>query len=496
MSITTKETLYISDIAITSRKLDGYINATQLCKAGNRLFNTYFRRKKTKEFLEEFSEETQICGGSLIKYNGAHGSERATWVHPQIAINIAQWVSPSFDIKVSRWVYELMLFGDVKLGQERSNKELETKLKESNNMIEILNEKLSTMSIEYKKLKKTHRGLLKHKSVHYFKKGKCFYIISNTQENSQRVKIGISTDINTRLRTHRTAIPYIKLHYLVFLNEYDLLEKIMKSHYSSNLDPNNHEFISGVEIDVIKNKTQECIKLINANNTEILEDELQKYNVDTNTDEVNDIVMEDDMNKKLDEVAFYEETNVSDETKILKEDIIEKEQYIKRCAGKSHETEDDKMLDSSNFHKNRATKDGFSSYCKECATKSRCKNKEYLEKKELEYDRKLFKYCPGKTHSCAKDRIVSLDNFHNNNSAKDGKSAYCKECTGVIKYGEKRKKRIIIYASPPDDIDNDTNKWCQICEKVLERKNFHNSLTSKDGLQNGCKICRANKRHK
>lgn len=55
-------------------------------------------------------------------------------------------------------------------------------------------------------------------------------------------------------------------------------------------------------------------------------------------------------------------------------------QRRKRCAGKFHETDDDSMLDSSKFHKNRATKDGFVTYCKECSTKSRCKNKEYLEK--------------------------------------------------------------------------------------------------------------------
>ena len=53
-----------------------------------------------------------------------------------------------------------------------------------------------------------------------------------------------------------------------------------------------------------------------------------------------------------------------------------------------------------------------------------------------------------------------------------------------------------VYPKPPDDINNDTHKWCQICEKVLERANFHNSLTTKDGLQSGCKKCRANKRQK
>ena len=38
-----------------------------------------------------------------------------------------------------------MLFGNVTLGKERSNEELEEKLKDVNKMIETLNEKLSIM---------------------------------------------------------------------------------------------------------------------------------------------------------------------------------------------------------------------------------------------------------------------------------------------------------------------------------------------------------------
>jgi hypothetical protein len=105
MSITTKETLYISDIAITSRKLNGYINATQLCQAGNRLFNTYFRGKRTKDFLRVLSEKTHIGVGSFIKFEQKNSRDKMTWVHPQVAINIAQWISPEFDVAVSGWVY-------------------------------------------------------------------------------------------------------------------------------------------------------------------------------------------------------------------------------------------------------------------------------------------------------------------------------------------------------------------------------------------------------
>lgn len=160
-------------ITITSRKLDGYVNATQLCQAGKRLFSTYFRRKRTKDFFNELSLQAQICTSTFVKFEQKTSRNKVTWVHPQVAINIAQWISPKFDLMVSRWIYELMLFGNVTLGKERSNEELEEKLKDANKMIETLNEKLSTMNIEYKKLRKCHRGVLKRKSVHYFKKGKC-----------------------------------------------------------------------------------------------------------------------------------------------------------------------------------------------------------------------------------------------------------------------------------------------------------------------------------
>ena len=47
--------------------------------------------------------------------NPGGNGERHTWVHPQVAINIAQWISPQFDVKVSAWIYELMTTGEVKL---------------------------------------------------------------------------------------------------------------------------------------------------------------------------------------------------------------------------------------------------------------------------------------------------------------------------------------------------------------------------------------------
>jgi hypothetical protein len=47
---------------------------------------------------------------------------RGTWVHPKVAINIAQWISPKFSVQVSEWIYQLLTTGSVKL--ERPIKKL------------------------------------------------------------------------------------------------------------------------------------------------------------------------------------------------------------------------------------------------------------------------------------------------------------------------------------------------------------------------------------
>lgn len=39
---------------------------------------------------------------------GGNPQLQGTWVHPQVAINLAQWASPKFAVLVSKWVFEWM----------------------------------------------------------------------------------------------------------------------------------------------------------------------------------------------------------------------------------------------------------------------------------------------------------------------------------------------------------------------------------------------------
>lgn len=94
---------------IYQRPADGYINATAICHAAGKQWNDYARLKATQEFAKELFSETGIPVSELIQsVRGGHPELQGTWVHPHIAMNLAQWCSPRFAVKVSQWVHDWM----------------------------------------------------------------------------------------------------------------------------------------------------------------------------------------------------------------------------------------------------------------------------------------------------------------------------------------------------------------------------------------------------
>jgi prophage antirepressor-like protein len=93
---------------------DGYVNATQLCKAGNKKFNDWNRLDATQQLVNELVLITGIPVCEIIESIKGHGS----WVHPKLAPHLAMWLSPSFALKVSDVINELLLTGDVKFSKE------------------------------------------------------------------------------------------------------------------------------------------------------------------------------------------------------------------------------------------------------------------------------------------------------------------------------------------------------------------------------------------
>lgn len=94
---------------IKQRANDGYINATAICKASNKLLSDYRDLISTKDFLTELFYDTRIPISELLQsIKEGSSALQETWVHPQVAINLAQWASPKFAVLVSNWVFEWM----------------------------------------------------------------------------------------------------------------------------------------------------------------------------------------------------------------------------------------------------------------------------------------------------------------------------------------------------------------------------------------------------
>jgi hypothetical protein len=94
---------------IHQRVRDGYINATAMCKAAGRPWSRYWETAQAQEFAKELSADIGIPISLLIQsVKGGDSSLQGTWVHPQVAIHLAQWLSAKFAVVVSKWVVDWM----------------------------------------------------------------------------------------------------------------------------------------------------------------------------------------------------------------------------------------------------------------------------------------------------------------------------------------------------------------------------------------------------
>lgn len=97
----------IARFPIGQRVTDGYINATVLCQACGKLLGNYLQIGATKDFMASLSKSIGIPIDLLVQKNmTGPNNQRGTWVHPYVAVNLAQWCSSDFAVLVSRWVIE------------------------------------------------------------------------------------------------------------------------------------------------------------------------------------------------------------------------------------------------------------------------------------------------------------------------------------------------------------------------------------------------------
>ena len=83
-----------------------------MCKALKKQWHDFYRLDSTNSFIEALSTETGIPVSVLVETKrGGIQDKQGTWVHPQVAIHLAQWLSPQFAVKVSQWVFDWVSSG-------------------------------------------------------------------------------------------------------------------------------------------------------------------------------------------------------------------------------------------------------------------------------------------------------------------------------------------------------------------------------------------------
>jgi hypothetical protein len=98
----------VQNSIVEQRASDGYINATAMCKAAGKLFGHYRENDTTSAFLEALAADIGIPIFNLIQVLRGENVAQGTWVHPQVAIHLAQWLSPKFAVTVTKWVFDWM----------------------------------------------------------------------------------------------------------------------------------------------------------------------------------------------------------------------------------------------------------------------------------------------------------------------------------------------------------------------------------------------------
>jgi len=183
---------------IENRESDGYINVTNLCKAGGKLFGNWRQLNKTFDFLTVLSTSIGIPIDLLIQTEMTGLNEnRGTWVHPQVAINIAQWISPQFDVKVSSWVYEIMMTGKIDITNTKSYKEL---------LEENKGHKIQIQKLNNKYVKQQPRVQYKESNVIYI-------LTTKLLKKERRYILGKATNLTNRLSTYNKSDEHDVVYY-------------------------------------------------------------------------------------------------------------------------------------------------------------------------------------------------------------------------------------------------------------------------------------------
>jgi precorrin-2 methylase len=226
IKIIENKSLVLNNTVISSRKEDNYINATQLCIAGNKIFNDWYQLDSTNEIINELTNN--IFNLELIQIN----ENSDTWIYPDLAVELAQWLSYKFTFPVSRWIKNLFIEDNVQLKNSYKNE------------LVLKDKKIKILEDVY---------LKKHKRISFNDKN-VIYLLTTEYNKSKRIYIvGKSKKLETRLSTYNKTAEHEVVYYKSCRNEeqMDFIETlVIKKLESYKEKANRDRFILPIDKDI------------------------------------------------------------------------------------------------------------------------------------------------------------------------------------------------------------------------------------------------------
>jgi KilA-N domain len=95
---------------IHRRQVDGYVNATAMCRAGGKRWNHYQVNDRTQAYIHALAADAGIPAtgnpGLICSIQGGRPELQGTWIHPRLAVDLARWISPAFAVWMDGWFLE------------------------------------------------------------------------------------------------------------------------------------------------------------------------------------------------------------------------------------------------------------------------------------------------------------------------------------------------------------------------------------------------------
>jgi hypothetical protein len=200
--------LILNNQIIQFRDSDNYINATQLCKAGGKKFHDWLRLDTIKNLISVLASKAGIPALDLIDSKKG-GNNSGTWIHPDLAIQLAQWLSPEFSIQVSFWIRQLFTKGKVEINL-KILKEKENIIREKDNILKDYEKRIKILE---------NMTLRRQKRVIYPETNVVYIVIDNKKKKDRIYIIGKTIDLTQRLSTYNKDSDYEVVYYRSFGNE-------------------------------------------------------------------------------------------------------------------------------------------------------------------------------------------------------------------------------------------------------------------------------------